>query len=54
MRTGSMPHATRVVRNLYRGVAPSDAGLSHVEAELFALRDRLAAMGVPLGPELVR
>lgn len=32
-----------LVRNLYRGKAPSDAGLAHVEAELLALRDRLAA-----------
>jgi cytochrome b pre-mRNA-processing protein 3 len=33
-----------LVRNLYRGAAPSDAALTHVEAELLALRDRLAAM----------
>lgn len=32
-----------LVRNLYRGKAPSDAGLAHVEGELLALRDRLAA-----------
>lgn len=33
-----------LVRNLYRGHAPADAALAHVEAELRGLRDRLAAM----------
>jgi cytochrome b pre-mRNA-processing protein 3 len=33
-----------LVRNLYRGQAPADAALAHVETELLALRDRLAAM----------
>ena len=32
-----------LVRNLYRGKAPSDTGLAHTETELWALRDRLAA-----------
>lgn len=32
-----------LVRNLYRGHAPDDAALAHVEAELKAFRDRLAA-----------
>jgi cytochrome b pre-mRNA-processing protein 3 len=32
-----------LVRNLYRGQAPADDALAHVEAELLALRDRLAA-----------
>ncbi|MDV3458379.1 ubiquinol-cytochrome C chaperone family protein [Sphingomonas sp. HF-S4] len=36
-----------LVRNLYRGNAPSDAGLAHVETELRALRDRLAATPTP-------
>jgi cytochrome b pre-mRNA-processing protein 3 len=36
-----------LVRNLYRGEAPGDAALAHVEAELLALRDSLA--GVPVG-----
>jgi len=31
-----------LVRNLYRGQAPADAALAHVEAELRGLRDRLA------------
>ncbi len=35
-----------LVRNLYRGAAPSDPALTHVEAELLGLRDRLAAMPV--------
>ena len=33
-----------LVRNLYRGQAPSEAALTHVEAQLRALRDSLAAM----------
>jgi cytochrome b pre-mRNA-processing protein 3 len=33
-----------LVRNVYRGKAPADAALIHVEAELLALRDSLAAM----------
>ncbi|ATY32899.1 ubiquinol-cytochrome C chaperone family protein [Sphingomonas psychrotolerans] len=33
-----------LVRNLYRGDAPADAALSHVEAGLLGLRDTLAAM----------
>lgn len=33
-----------LVRNLYRGQAPSDAALTHVEAQLRRLRDSLAAM----------
>jgi cytochrome b pre-mRNA-processing protein 3 len=33
-----------LVRNLYRGKAPVDAALTHIEAELLALRDKLAAM----------
>jgi cytochrome b pre-mRNA-processing protein 3 len=33
-----------LVRNLYRGDAPGDAALSHVEAGLLGLRDGLAAM----------
>lgn len=36
-----------LVRNLYRGKAPSDAGLAHVETALRALRDRLAATPTP-------
>ncbi|AQR74478.1 ubiquinol-cytochrome C chaperone family protein [Sphingomonas sp. LM7] len=31
-----------MIRNLYRGNAPSDGALAHVEAQLLALRDRLA------------
>ena len=31
-----------LVRNLYRGEAPADAALAHVERELLALRDALA------------
>ncbi len=33
-----------LVRNLYRGQAPDPAALAHVEAELLALRDSLAAL----------
>lgn len=33
-----------LVRNLYRGNAPEDAALAHVERALLALRDSLAAM----------
>ena len=33
-----------LVRNLYRGNAPADQALAHVEARLLALRDSLAAM----------
>jgi cytochrome b pre-mRNA-processing protein 3 len=33
-----------LVRNLYRGVPPSNAALAHVETQLLGLRDRLAAM----------
>ena len=36
-----------LVRNLYRGKAPADAALAHVEAELVRLHQALAAM--PLG-----
>lgn len=36
-----------LVRNLYRGKAPSDAGVAHVETELRVLRDRLAATPTP-------
>lgn len=45
-----------LVRNLYRGKAPSEAGLAHVESELRALRDRLAATPTPaiLAGELPR
>ncbi len=32
-----------LVRNLWRGHAPDDAAIAHVEAELLALRGRLAA-----------
>lgn len=32
-----------LVRNLYRGHAPADAALAHVERQLRGLRDRLAA-----------
>jgi cytochrome b pre-mRNA-processing protein 3 len=35
-----------LVRNLYRGEAPSDAALSHVEAALLAWRDSLAVAPV--------
>ena len=35
-----------LVRNLYRGEQPDSAALAHVEAELLALRDRLAATGI--------
>lgn len=35
-----------LVRNLYRGQAPSPGALSHVSGELLALRDRLA--GAPI------
>ncbi|WP_404335607.1 ubiquinol-cytochrome C chaperone family protein [Sphingomonas sp. MMS12-HWE2-04] len=35
--------APALVRNLYRGRAPDPAALVHVETELRALRDRLAA-----------
>ncbi|UZK65003.1 ubiquinol-cytochrome C chaperone family protein [Sphingomonas sp. M1-B02] len=41
---GSLKEA--LVRNLYRGEAPGDPALAHVEAELFALRARLA--GTPV------
>ena len=34
---------TALVRNVYRGHAPTDAALAHVETKLLALRDRLAA-----------
>ncbi|HEX4695776.1 ubiquinol-cytochrome C chaperone family protein [Sphingomonas sp.] len=33
-----------LVRNLYRGDAPADSALAHVEHELLALRDELAAV----------
>jgi cytochrome b pre-mRNA-processing protein 3 len=36
-----------LVRNLYRGKPPTDAGLAHVEAELLVFRDRLAATPTP-------
>jgi cytochrome b pre-mRNA-processing protein 3 len=39
-----------LVRNLYRGVAPEDAALAHVEARLRAFRDALAA--APIDPLL--
>ena len=35
-----------LVRNLYRGEAPTDVALVHVERELLALRDRIAALGI--------
>ncbi len=35
-----------LVRNLYRGDAPDEAALTHVEAELRRLRDRLAGMTI--------
>jgi cytochrome b pre-mRNA-processing protein 3 len=45
-RTGLAGDGLRdaLVRNVYRGKAPADAALTHVEAELRALRDSLAAM----------
>jgi cytochrome b pre-mRNA-processing protein 3 len=36
--------APALVRNLYRGVAPAPAALTHVEARLRAFCDALAAM----------
>jgi len=44
LAAGSLHDA--LVRNLYRGHAPEEAALAHVEAGLLAFRDRLAA--VPL------
>lgn len=35
-----------LVRNLYRGEAPADGALAHVERELLALRDGIAGVGV--------
>jgi cytochrome b pre-mRNA-processing protein 3 len=45
-----------LVRNLYRGAAPDDGALTHVEAALLALRDRLTATptGAILAGELPR
>jgi cytochrome b pre-mRNA-processing protein 3 len=37
-----------LVRNLYRGNAPADAALAHVERALLALRDSLAKLPVAL------
>jgi cytochrome b pre-mRNA-processing protein 3 len=47
-RTGLAQGSLRdaLVRNLYRGHAPDDAALAHVEAALLALRDGLAAMPI--------
>ena len=44
LASGSLREA--LVRNLYRGQAPAEAGVAHVEAQLLALRDRLAALPV--------
>ncbi len=41
LAAGSLHDA--LLRNLYRGDAPEDAAIAHVEAALLALRDRLAA-----------
>lgn len=41
LAAGSIREA--LVRNVYRGAAPEDAALDHVERELLALRDRFAA-----------
>ncbi|MEO5493076.1 MAG: ubiquinol-cytochrome C chaperone family protein [Sphingomonas sp.] len=35
-----------LVRNLYRGEAPADAAMVHVERELLALRERITGVGV--------
>lgn len=35
--------APALIRNLYRGQAPADAALAHVETQLTALRERFAA-----------
>lgn len=35
-----------LIRNLYRGAAPEEAALAHVERELLTLRDRLAGIGI--------
>lgn len=44
---GSAELREALVRNLWRGNAPADAGLAHVLAEVAALRSRLAATPVP-------
>lgn len=44
LAAGSIREA--LVRNLYRGDAPSDSALAYVERELLALRDRFAAAPV--------
>jgi len=41
LAAGSIREA--LVRNLYRGAAPEDAALRHVERELLALREKFAA-----------
>ncbi len=35
-----------LVRNLYRGEAPANAAMVHVERELLALRERITGVGV--------
>lgn len=35
-----------LIRNLYRGAAPTDTALAHVQRELLTLRDRLAGVAV--------
>lgn len=44
---GSVELRKALVRNLWRGQAPGEAGLAHVLAEVAALRSRLAAIPVP-------
>lgn len=52
LAAGSLRDA--LVRNVYRGMVPDEAAVAHVERELLALRDRLAAepLGTLLAGEL--